>query len=228
VLQRNWFGGRERPVPPVAERIRRSLACFLREPPFVDGPIADACQTDLFPFIADGGKLPIFEIKPHKSRIALFEQLEQLGNRGPLFEYPHGRLPGPGAERLFLAAYHRRPTSACHGSYEPPQQNELAELSDALPAPAALKRLRELGFTTIIAHHLGRPPAGFSTSPYLTHLASAPWISAYAIKDVAGDGAITGETAKPQGEPCPHDGRSRAAPHRRGAHRWAAMRARRR
>ena len=51
------------------------------------------------------------------------------------------------------SGYHRRPTSACYNSYIPRQFDEVLALGKQFPDPAAIARIRELGFTTVIVHH---------------------------------------------------------------------------
>jgi hypothetical protein len=55
---------------------------------------------------------------------------------------------------LLLSAYHHRPTSACTDkSYSPALSAEIDALGARLPEPAALQKLRDHGFETLIVHH---------------------------------------------------------------------------
>ena len=56
------------------------------------------------------------------------------------------------ADRILLAAYHGRKTSACIASYMPPT-DELERIGRSLPAPQSLRELHGLGFTTIVLQH---------------------------------------------------------------------------
>jgi len=123
-----------------------------------------ACALVALTFLASFGAPPwsgrwiLPRIRPAEDSIAFFEELARRGNRGPLFEVPFdvfGERSGftaPG--RVLLTGWHRRRTSACYGSAMPRVREELKELADRLPDPGALRRLRELGFTTILVHHL--------------------------------------------------------------------------
>jgi len=98
----------------------------------------------------------LLKARPSDSRIEFFRSLEDLGDHGPLLELPldANRLQSMAfaAPRILISAYHRRPTSACYGSFEPPGRSDLANLASALPARHAVAALSEMGFTTIIVH----------------------------------------------------------------------------
>ncbi len=86
-----------------------------------------------------------------------FETLEQMGNRGPLLELP---LKGPylaqmmhNGRRSYRAAFHQRRTSACVGSYKPPEVERLNELSLDRFDTRLVERISGMGFTTIVVHH---------------------------------------------------------------------------
>jgi hypothetical protein len=87
-----------------------------------------------------------------------FEELEALGNRGPVVEVPAGPPWELHREssRTLLSAYHHRPTSACHNSVIPAEVKRVRTLTDRLPNDDALRELRSLGFTTLVVH--GGPP----------------------------------------------------------------------
>lgn len=87
---------------------------------------------------------------------AFYEELENLGNHGPLFELPfdYGNDSYRWAPTRILAShYHGRKTSACFGSFYPTRRKRLLSLAESLPNAQALEQLRTLGFTTIVAHH---------------------------------------------------------------------------
>ncbi len=96
----------------------------------------------------------LHSVRVDAEAVKFFETLESGGNHGPLLELPYfaGFGIGSNPERILLTAYHRRRTSACYGSFLPPETREIATLSATLPNPTAIRRLRELGFTTVILH----------------------------------------------------------------------------
>jgi hypothetical protein len=96
------------------------------------------------------------EIRPSDEQIEFFRRLEELGNGGPLLEIP---MPlrrfyrsRRSSEQALLTLYHRRRTSGCYASYIPSKTSEVTELGRKIPEPAALERIREMGFTTIVVH----------------------------------------------------------------------------
>lgn len=98
-------------------------------------------------------------IRPPEEALAFYERLAALGNEGPLFEVPVTRRAGEVAvEPLLLSAWHGRRTSACFGSYEPPELDEVAAAARDLPAPESFERIRALGFTTLVLHDRGHSP----------------------------------------------------------------------
>jgi len=92
------------------------------------------------------------EVRADPGAIRFFEDLAESGNRGPILELPltdgHSHAFDP--SRILLSAYHKRRTSACFGSYQPAGRKELAQLASLLPKARAVRRLRELGFTTVV------------------------------------------------------------------------------
>jgi len=96
-------------------------------------------------------------LRPSDESLEFFHTLEGLGNTGPLFEVSSaGYMVGyksRASHSLLLTAYHHRRTSSCLNSFLGEVQDELVALGKALPDRAAVSRLRELGFTTVILHH---------------------------------------------------------------------------
>src|SRR5262245_12099570 len=93
------------------------------------------------------------DIRPNPMDVALFAELEELGNRGPVFELPVGErwiLKQP--YWILVGAWHHRRTSACFGSFLPPDRERLARIAEALPQPHAIRELADLGFTTVLLH----------------------------------------------------------------------------
>jgi hypothetical protein len=100
------------------------------------------------------------ELRPSEASLDFFEALARKGDDGPLFEaWPDTGVGTSAAlgRAVLLAAYHRRPTSACFGSFWTREQKDLWALGPRLHEPEALRRIRTLGFATIVLHH---PPLG--------------------------------------------------------------------
>lgn len=97
-------------------------------------------------------------LRPPPEALRFFESLEALGNRGPLLELPMNlRSPAyllmDSSAQMLLTTYHGRPTSGCYNSYVPPERRAVAEQVARLPRRDALQALRDMGFTTLVAHH---------------------------------------------------------------------------
>jgi hypothetical protein len=98
--------------------------------------------------------------RPDPKVVEFFEVLQMVGSEGPVLELPihdpNALAParavsfGQRASRIRMTAYHQRPTSACYGSYSPPEIVDLVRLADQLPQADALDRLYALGFETIV------------------------------------------------------------------------------
>jgi hypothetical protein len=99
------------------------------------------------------------DIRPQPEDVEFFDALERRGNTGPILELPVlvGANVVAAPERIFLSILHGRRTSTCFGSYLPPDLEELGDLAERLPQRAAVARLVEQGFTTVVFHHPGRP-----------------------------------------------------------------------
>jgi hypothetical protein len=99
--------------------------------------------------------------RPKQLVLDLFSALDAQGDEGPVLELP--LIPNhwdANASGMLVSAYHHRKTSACYNSFTPPTIDQVAEISRNLPAAAALRRVRELGFTTIVIHHGADRPGG--------------------------------------------------------------------
>jgi len=92
------------------------------------------------------------EVRPPESWLRFFTTLEERGNRGPILEIP-AQDTATKHRRVGAAIFHGRRTNTCINSYSPPVRAEVNDLADRVPEPAALDRLLELGFTTIVGHH---------------------------------------------------------------------------
>ena len=96
-------------------------------------------------------------VRPSAGSIDFFNELERLGNSGPILELPFNdaRSPRQKSESVLLTAYHYRRTSQCYNSFSGSAHGRVKEISERLPSRDALVSLRELGFTTIVVHHGG-------------------------------------------------------------------------
>jgi len=92
------------------------------------------------------------EVSVDPKDVQFFEHLAKSGNRGPILELPLlGKFRAFYApQKILLAAYHKRRTSTCFGSFRAPSREELAKLISQLPKVKAVRSLRRLGFTTIV------------------------------------------------------------------------------
>jgi len=98
------------------------------------------------------------EARPSDASIEFFARLARQGNTGALLELPldsvHGAATGVDAQRVLIQAWHGRRTSACFASYPAPSAERIRDLASRLPDAEAVRALRELGFTTLVSHHL--------------------------------------------------------------------------
>ncbi len=107
----------------------------------------------LFSIIPEPDPRETVEVRVDPEEIRFFEELDAMGNRGPILEVP--LLTGIGRSlhapsRILPAAYHHRRLSTCFGSFRAPGRDLLAELVERLPESAAIEELRQLGFTTLV------------------------------------------------------------------------------
>jgi hypothetical protein len=99
------------------------------------------------------------EIAPAREQIEFFQALAGLGNSGPIAEVPLDRKTQlRNNTAILLSAYHHRRSSACRNSFLPTQLDALEATLARLPAPGAVRELRDLGFTTIVVHHESGSP----------------------------------------------------------------------
>jgi hypothetical protein len=101
-----------------------------------------------------GFRYELAQLRPDPQILELFASLAAQGDTGPLLELPvlpwHYQL---NSSAMLAAAYHHRETSACYNSFVPPPIQQLAAISLGLPDDEALRRVRELGFATLVLHH---------------------------------------------------------------------------
>ncbi len=101
------------------------------------------------------GALPLstWSLRPPPGKLEFFADLEARGNVGPVVELPSPARPHPVYGLAILtSAYHHRPTSRCPNSFDSPENQRADALSRELPAPDAIRALREMGFTTVVLH----------------------------------------------------------------------------
>ncbi len=103
-------------------------------------------------------QLDTVAIRPSDSAIAFYQRLEDLENRGPIFQVPGGFTSFKPVELsdILLSAFHHRRTSACFGSHRPASQTMLSNIAKRLPSREAFKELQALGFTTIVVQEKSR------------------------------------------------------------------------
>lgn len=103
------------------------------------------------PGLAPRPPFVLLRVAPDAERLALFERLAELGNRGPVFHAPFNpanlRMQ---SENVLLSAYHHRRTNACYGSFRPAETEAMQQLGAELPGPDGVRGLAELGFTTVV------------------------------------------------------------------------------
>ena len=118
----------------------------------------------------------LLEMRPSADVLNFYDRLSELGNAGPLLEFPLGQAALPAmSQQVLLTAYHGRRTSGCYASVLPAATASVRELATRLvpgPSTGALGELRELGFSTIVVHHGGARGKG-SITARLDRLASA-------------------------------------------------------
>lgn len=155
-------------------------------------------------FLGSGELRPVrfqpLAMRPPHEHIALFEELEALGNKGPLLEVPirwsappfrTGAVPA----QVLLSAYHHRSTSGCYASFVPVVVRKHERLSTGLLEPDGIARARAAGFTTLIVHHSDRAGRTYldelkrvadSSTGALEMLATSKDMSAYSIGEPGG------------------------------------------
>ena len=100
-----------------------------------------------------------FEIRPTAELLAFYDRLSELGNTGPLLEFPTGTWPSTptsASRQVFLSAYHHRRTSGCYMSVIPDSVKAGYYFANGLLPDVQnprLRALRDTGFTTIVIHH---------------------------------------------------------------------------
>ena len=141
-------------------------------------------------------------MRPGPEVIGFFEELDRLGNSGPILEVPNQPKDSwARSSSALLTAYHHRYTSRCYNSFLGLATNDVMKLGERLPEEEAILALSELGFTTIVLHH--PPPEGRYTrrlrqklerfaagvgGEFLTRLYGNSSMTAYGIVEVEAQG----------------------------------------
>lgn len=137
------------------------------------------------------------DARPTDAALAFFRELEESGNSGMLFELPlrRARLVNfrEEARRIMASAWHHRRTTACYGSFRPPERERLTELAQRLPEREALRELRDLGFTTLILHGAER------ASPLREQLDAAARAPNAPLRPLAEAGSLAAWSIEPDG-----------------------------
>ncbi len=99
----------------------------------------------------------LFEITPEPESVEFIDRMKNPAKPGAIFEIPFDRKKSPytpfiSPERVFATLQHRRRTSACFGSYDPPRRADLARIAGELPAASAVEQVRQLGFSSLVVH----------------------------------------------------------------------------
>jgi hypothetical protein len=129
-------------------------------------------------------------IHPPAEDIAFFEALAAMGDAGPILEYPVVRRTGVEAMApILLSGWHGRRTSACIGSFQPPELARVEAAAAGLPGRAAVEALHEMGFATVVVHEIAREPlaprflaAAERPGAGLRLLRTSPRLSAFALE----------------------------------------------
>jgi hypothetical protein len=115
--------------------------------------------------------------RPPEERLAFFQELDAIGNRGPLLELPAVEgieLFDRASASLLSSAYHHRQTSECFSSFvEEHLSADLQLATEALPSRTALGVIRRAGFTTILVDLGSKMGAGAQLATRLQAAAEA-------------------------------------------------------
>ena len=111
------------------------------------------------PSVAEASFGRTFQIIPYEARPPQ-ENIDLVRNagRGAQIDFPLGNLPARKhrldlALSLLLASYDPRPLGACYNSFISPVNDQVIELAEQLPSPAASEALGALGFETVLVDH---------------------------------------------------------------------------
>ncbi len=129
-------------------------------------------------------------VRPSPEAIGFFQELERMGNSGPILELPmRSSDVSKVSSAVLLSAYHHRHTSHCYNSFRPKVLEEVKKMSARLPEDGAIRALRKMGFTTILVHH----PSGdlSSTRRREEFVAYAEQTSGALLRRLYGDDSMT-------------------------------------
>jgi hypothetical protein len=124
-----------------------------RSPAVAAALLVVAMVTAVRPEALGAPQSPVWElhpVRPKASTLDFFERLAARGNDGALLELPFWVHHDKNTERILLTGYHHRRTSACYGSFMPAQLERIRKLASRLPEAEAVRKLKALGFTTVI------------------------------------------------------------------------------
>jgi len=113
----------------------------------------------------------MFEMRPKPDGMELIAALRSQADGGPILDVPINPKSNfyYRTEAILRSAYTHRPTSACYNSFVPPTVEEVRALRTELPSDDSLRKLDELGFTTIVVNHVESEP-GFPGAFYRRRL----------------------------------------------------------
>jgi hypothetical protein len=115
--------------------------------------VAIVFVNTLRPGLPGAVPLATWSQKPTDARLAFFDELEALGNAGPILEVPNPPRPHPRyGLSILLSAYHQRRISGCYNSFLPAETLEAEAEARALPAPDAIEAASDMGFTTLLLY----------------------------------------------------------------------------
>jgi hypothetical protein len=95
------------------------------------------------------------ELSPEPDGIELIAALRNQADGGPILDVPINPKSNfyYRTEAMLRSAYTHRPTSSCYNSFLAPPVEEIRALRPELPSDDSLRKLHELGFTTIVVNH---------------------------------------------------------------------------
>ena len=93
-----------------------------------------------------------YTARPAQAALDFYQELEEHGPEGALLDQPvsYRSTIHSGYSPLMLAAYHRRETSSCYGSYISAEHVEIVVHSQRLDEDESVDRLIDFGFRTLV------------------------------------------------------------------------------
>lgn len=150
--------------------------------------------------VPGGSALTAQRMRPAPEMLEFLAALADRGDSGPILEIPARPDSASSSASVLLAAYHRRPTSRCYNSFEPPVTRRVEALAARLPAGDALDALRALGFTTLLIHE----QAGWSKQPATQELSRELRVNPHPrLTLLQADSGLSAYRIEPSAEPAP-------------------------